>query len=67
MSKSSSGANPDATAGTPAPTTPVPPTAVIGLGDIGGGVAGALLEAGVDLTVCDVRTEALDRFADGAR
>jgi len=67
VSKSSSGANPDATAGTPAPTTPVPPTAVIGLGDIGGGVAGALLEAGVDLTVCDVRAEALQRFGDGAR
>jgi 3-hydroxyisobutyrate dehydrogenase-like beta-hydroxyacid dehydrogenase len=62
VSKSSSGANPDAAAG-----TPVPPTAVIGLGDIGGGVAGTLLGAGVDLTVCDVRTEALDRFAEGAR
>lgn len=67
MSKSSSGASADRAAGSSVPPTPVPPTAVIGLGDIGGGVAGTLLEAGVDLTVCDVRPEALDRFRDGAR
>ncbi len=62
MSKSSSGVGVERSA-----TRPVPPTAVIGLGDIGSGVATALLEAGVDVTACDVREEALERFRDGAR
>lgn len=52
--------------GRPAGVT-APPTAVIGLGDIGAGVAGTLLGAGLDLTVCDVRPEALDRFRGSAR
>ncbi|HVX20062.1 MAG TPA: NAD(P)-binding domain-containing protein [Acidimicrobiales bacterium] len=45
----------------------IPPVGVVGLGDIGGGVAGALLAAGVDLTVCDVRAEATGPFAGEAR
>jgi 3-hydroxyisobutyrate dehydrogenase len=40
---------------------------VIGLGDIGRGVAGALAKAGVGLTVCDIRDEATAPFADSAR
>jgi len=45
----------------------VPPTGVVGLGDIGRGVAGTLLEAGVDLTVCDLRSEATEPFSESAR
>jgi 3-hydroxyisobutyrate dehydrogenase-like beta-hydroxyacid dehydrogenase len=45
----------------------IPSTGVVGLGDIGTGVASTLQEAGVDLTVCDVRAEATERFAQGAR
>lgn len=44
----------------------IPPTGVIGLGEIGRGVAGALQRAGVALTVCDVRPEATEPFRDGA-
>ncbi|MGH9028668.1 MAG: NAD(P)-dependent oxidoreductase [Acidimicrobiales bacterium] len=45
-----------------------PPTAgVIGLGDIGRGVATNLARAGIPLTVHDVRTEASSGFSDGAR
>jgi 3-hydroxyisobutyrate dehydrogenase len=40
---------------------------VIGLGDIGRGVGGALATAGVGLTVCDIREEATAAFADSAR
>ena len=39
---------------------------VIGLGDIGRGVADALLRAGIDLVVCDVRPEATAPFAGTA-
>jgi 3-hydroxyisobutyrate dehydrogenase-like beta-hydroxyacid dehydrogenase len=39
---------------------------VIGLGDIGRGVAGALARAGVALTVCDLRAEATAAFAGTA-
>ncbi|HXX89062.1 MAG TPA: NAD(P)-dependent oxidoreductase [Acidimicrobiales bacterium] len=47
---------------------PDTPTAgVIGLGDIGRGVAGALAQAGIGLTVCDVRAEATEPFAQSAR
>ncbi len=45
----------------------VPPTGVVGLGDIGRGVAGTLARSGVDLTVCDVRPEAAEPFRPGAR
>jgi 3-hydroxyisobutyrate dehydrogenase len=48
-----------------APAATAPPTGVIGLGDIGRGVAKNLLAAGVDLTVCDVRPEATEPFATG--
>jgi 3-hydroxyisobutyrate dehydrogenase-like beta-hydroxyacid dehydrogenase len=50
-----------------APGNSVPPTGVVGLGDIGRGLAGTLRKAGVDLTVCDVRPEAAEAFRDGAR
>jgi 3-hydroxyisobutyrate dehydrogenase-like beta-hydroxyacid dehydrogenase len=40
---------------------------VIGLGDIGRGVAGALAKAGMGLTVCDIRPEATEPFAHSAR
>ena len=40
----------------------VPATGIVGLGDIGRGVAGTLVAAGVDLTVCDVRAEAAEPF-----
>lgn len=45
----------------------VPTTGVIGLGDIGRGVAGTLAQAGVELTVCDVRPEATEPFEPDAR
>jgi 3-hydroxyisobutyrate dehydrogenase len=44
-----------------------PSVGVIGLGDIGGGVASGVARAGLDLVVCDVRRESTDRFADRAR
>jgi len=44
-----------------------PTAGVIGLGDIGRGVAGALARAGIGLTVCDIRAEATEPFADTAR
>jgi 3-hydroxyisobutyrate dehydrogenase len=40
---------------------------VIGLGDIGGGVAAGLVRAGVDLVVCDIRPESTAPFAEMAR
>jgi len=40
---------------------------VIGLGDIGGGVAHGLARAGIDLVVCDVRPESVAPFAGRAR
>jgi 3-hydroxyisobutyrate dehydrogenase len=39
---------------------------VIGLGDIGRGVADAVARAGLDLVVCDLRREATDPFAGRA-
>lgn len=39
---------------------------VIGLGDIGNGIANGVLRAGLDLAVCDVRPEAVAAFADRA-
>jgi 3-hydroxyisobutyrate dehydrogenase len=39
---------------------------VIGLGDIGRGVAGAVARAGLELVVCDLRPEATAAFADVA-
>jgi 3-hydroxyisobutyrate dehydrogenase len=43
-----------------------PTVGVIGLGDIGGGVAESVLRQGLPLVVCDVRTEVTDRYADRA-
>jgi 3-hydroxyisobutyrate dehydrogenase-like beta-hydroxyacid dehydrogenase len=40
---------------------------VIGLGDIGSGVAAGLVRAGVDLVVCDIRPESTAPFAATAR
>jgi len=40
---------------------------VIGLGDIGRGVVTAVAGAGFDLAVCDVRSDATDRFAASAQ
>ena len=39
---------------------------VIGLGDIGGGLASSLMRSGVPVSVCDVRDEATAPFRDGA-
>ena len=39
---------------------------VIGLGDMGGGLATALMRAGTPLTVCDVREEATAPYREGA-
>jgi 3-hydroxyisobutyrate dehydrogenase-like beta-hydroxyacid dehydrogenase len=44
-----------------------PSAGVIGLGDIGSGVAGGLVRGGIDLVVCDVRPEATAPFASAAR
>jgi 3-hydroxyisobutyrate dehydrogenase len=44
-----------------------PTVGVIGLGDIGSGVAAGLVRAGVDLVVCDIRPESTAPFADTAR
>lgn len=43
-----------------------PRVGVIGLGDIGSGVAGAVARTGLPLTVCDVRPEATEPYADTA-
>ncbi len=45
----------------------VPTTGVVGLGEIGGGIAGNLLKAGVTLSVCDIREEATAPYREGAR
>ena len=47
--------------------TAVPTVGVIGLGDIGNGVATSVLREGLPLVVCDVRAEATDPYADRAR
>ena len=39
---------------------------VIGLGDMGGGMATSLMRAGVPVSVCDVREEATAPFREGA-
>ncbi len=44
-----------------------PTVGVIGLGDIGSGVATGLARAGVDLVVCDIRPESTAPFADTVR
>jgi 3-hydroxyisobutyrate dehydrogenase-like beta-hydroxyacid dehydrogenase len=44
----------------------VPSAGVIGLGEIGGGIAGNLMKAGVALAVCDVREEATAPYRAGA-
>lgn len=51
----------------PESKTGIPSAGVIGLGEIGGGIAGNLLKAGVTLTVCDIREEATAPYRDGAR
>jgi len=48
-------------------SSPPATVGVIGLGDIGSGVAAGLVRAGVDLVVCDIRPESLAPFADTAR
>jgi len=48
-------------------TAPIPRAGVIGLGDMGGGIASSLVAAGVAVTVCDVREEATAPFREGAR
>jgi 3-hydroxyisobutyrate dehydrogenase len=45
----------------------VPRTGVVGLGEIGGGIAGNLMKAGVTLSVCDIRKEATAPYREGAR
>ena len=40
---------------------------VIGLGDIGRGVATNIVRAGLELVVCDIRPEAAAAFAETAR
>ncbi|HEX4081521.1 MAG TPA: NAD(P)-binding domain-containing protein, partial [Acidimicrobiales bacterium] len=45
----------------------VPSVGVVGLGEIGRGLAGTLLRAGATVTVCDVRPDATAPFADRAR
>lgn len=45
----------------------IPTVGVIGLGDIGSGVAAGLVRAGVDLVVCDIRPESTAPFAETAR
>jgi 3-hydroxyisobutyrate dehydrogenase len=49
------------------PAQRLPTVGVIGLGDIGSGVAAGLVRAGVDLVVCDIRPESTAPFADTAR
>jgi 3-hydroxyisobutyrate dehydrogenase len=43
-----------------------PVVGVIGLGDIGNGVASSVVRAGLPLVVCDLRTEVTDRYRDGS-
>jgi 3-hydroxyisobutyrate dehydrogenase len=50
----------------PENTIDVPSAGVIGLGEIGGGIAGNLMKAGVTLAVCDIRDEATAPYRDGA-
>jgi 3-hydroxyisobutyrate dehydrogenase len=45
----------------------IPSAGVVGLGEIGGGIAGNLVKAGVALSVCDIREEATDPYREGAR
>src|ERR1700685_893547 len=45
----------------------IPTVGVIGLGDIGSGVAAGLVRAQVDLVVCDVRPESTAPFVGTAR
>jgi 3-hydroxyisobutyrate dehydrogenase len=45
----------------------VPNAGVVGLGEIGGGIAGNLMKAGVTLSVCDIREEATAPYREGAR
>ncbi len=52
---------------TSTPPGPGPVVGVIGLGDIGSGVAAGLVRAGVDLVVCDIRAESTAPFAATAR
>lgn len=44
----------------------VPSTGVVGLGQIGGGIAANLMKAGVTLSVCDIREQAAAPFREGA-
>ena len=44
-----------------------PTVGVIGLGDIGSGVAAGLVRVGVELVVCDIRPESTAPFAETAR
>ncbi len=46
----------------PDESAPGPVVGVIGLGDIGGGVATSVSRAGLPLVVCDVRAEATDKY-----
>ena len=48
------------------PVPPVTTVGVIGLGDIGRGVADAVRRAGLDLGVCDLRAEVTAPFAPSA-
>ncbi|HEY1652392.1 MAG TPA: NAD(P)-dependent oxidoreductase [Acidimicrobiales bacterium] len=43
-----------------------PNTGVVGLGQIGAGIAANLMKAGITLAVCDVRVEATAPFREGA-
>ena len=45
----------------------VPSAGIVGLGEIGGGLAGNLLKADVTLSVCDIRPEATGPYRDAAR
>ncbi len=45
----------------------VPRVGVVGLGDMGGGIASSLVASGATVTVCDVREEATAPFREGAR
>ena len=45
---------------------PVTTVGVIGLGDIGRGVADAVVRAGLDLGVCDLRSDATDPYAESS-
>ena len=50
-----------------APTAAVPTVGVIGLGAIGDGVATSVLRRGFPLVVCDVRSEATDKYRHDAQ